>query len=240
MHKQIKCVIIKPENYNNKQLKFPVVYLLHGYGGSYNNCIKRVPELKKYANSYQVIIVCPDGGYSSWYFDSPIDSTFKYETYISQELVTFIDKKYKTIADKNHRAITGLSMGGHGGLFLGLRNSDIFGAAGSISGGVDLYESRNKFDVAKRIGDTISNAKLWNEWNILNLIENHSNTNIKIIIDCGVKDIFIVGNRTLHQKMLALKINHDYTERPGEHNWDYWRNSIPYQLLFFKRFFDAL
>ncbi|MBK7884199.1 MAG: esterase family protein [Chitinophagaceae bacterium] len=238
MQKQIKCVVIKPDNYKTQQSKFPVVYLLHGYSGSYNNWIKRVPELKAYADAYQMIIVCPDGGYSSWYFDSPIDTAFKYETYISQELVAFIDKKYKTLADKEHRAITGLSMGGHGGLFLGLRHADIFGAAGSISGGLDLYESRSKYDIIKRIGDTITHAQRWKEWSIINLIEKYSNTNSKLIIDCGINDFFIASNRLVHKKMNELKIKHDYTERPGEHNWDYWKNSIPYQLLFFKRFFD--
>ena len=238
MQKSIKCIVIKPDNYKNKQLHFPVLYLLHGYGGSYNNWIKRVPELKKYADDYQMLIVCPDGGYSSWYFDSPIDSAFKYETYISQELIAYIDTRYKTIKDKKHRAITGLSMGGHGGLFLGLRHPDIFGAAGSISGGVDLYESRSKFDIIKRIGDTITNAKRWKEWSITNLIEHYSSTNSKLIIDCGTKDIFINSNRILHEKMIALKIGHDYIERPGEHNWEYWKNAIPYQLLFFKRYFD--
>ena len=241
MHKPIPCVVIKPDNYTKeKQCKFPNVYLLHGYAGSYNNWIKRTPELKQYADAYQLIIVCPDGGYSSWYFDSPIDSNFKYETYVSKELVECIDKKYRTLNDKNHRAITGLSMGGHGGLFLGLRHSDIFGAAGSISGGVNLWDSKNKFDIIKRIGDTVSNKKIWHDWSIIHLIETYAITYPKIIIDCGVKDIFIQSNRQLHEKMLSLNILHDYIERPGEHNWDYWRNAIPYQLLFFKRFFDNI
>lgn len=239
MHKSIQCVVVKPDNYKNKQLHFPVLYLLHGYGGSYNNWIKRVPALKKYADDYQMLIVCPDGGYSSWYFDSPVDTVFKYETYISQELVAHIDQQYRTVPDKKHRGITGLSMGGHGGLFVGLRHPDIFGAAGSISGGVDLYDSKSKFDIIKRIGDTTTNAQQWKEWSIINLVEKYSNTTSKIIIDCGLQDDFMKSNKLLHDKMLSLKINHDYIERPGGHNWEYWRNSIVYQLLFFKRFFDG-
>lgn len=60
----------------------------------------KVPELSKYADTYQTLIVCPDGGYSSWYFDSPIDTTFRYETHVATELVNFMDKNYRTIADK--------------------------------------------------------------------------------------------------------------------------------------------
>jgi S-formylglutathione hydrolase FrmB len=238
MHKYIKTVAIKPDSYKKKKNIFPVVYLLHGYSGSYNNWIIKVPELMNYADQYQTLIVCSDGGFSSWYFDSPIDTAYKYETYVATELVTFIDKNYRTIADKNHRAITGLSMGGHGALFLALRHSDVFGAAGSMSGGVDLSESKNRFHIMKRIGDTILQANNWHDMSVINLIENYTNTPVKIFFDCGVIDIFIEGNRRLHQKMLQLKIPHTYIERPGEHNWDYWSNAIPYQLLFFQRFFQ--
>jgi S-formylglutathione hydrolase FrmB len=238
MHKQIKAVVIKPDSYKSKNKKFPVLYLLHGYSGNYSNWITKVPELKTYSNTYQMLIVCPDGDYDSWYFDSPIDSSSRYETYISKEVVSYIDSHYHSIADVAHRAITGLSMGGHGALFLAFRHTDIFGAAGSLSGGVDLNESKGKYNVAKKIGDTINYANNWQKFSVLNLIENYKNTALKIIFDCGNKDIFIKGNRRLHQKMLLLNIPHDFIERPGEHNWNYWKNSIPFQLLFFQRFFN--
>ncbi len=238
MHKYINTVVIKPDSYKKKKNTFPVVYLLHGYSGNYNNWIIKVPELSNYADAYQTLIVCPDGGFSSWYFDSPIDTTFRYETHVATELVNYIDKNYRTIADKNHRAITGLSMGGHGSLFLALRHDHVFGAAGSMSGGVDLNESKNRFHIMKRIGDTILQANNWHDMSVINLIEKYTNTTVKIFFDCGEKDIFIDGNRRLHQKMLQLKIPHEYSERPGVHNWDYWSNAIPFQLLFFRRFFN--
>src|SRR5687768_7906307 len=77
MNKEFKAVVIKPDQY--KSFPVPVVYLLHGYGGWYSNWIIRVPELKKYADQYQLMIVCPDGA-NSWYFDSPVDPSMKYET----------------------------------------------------------------------------------------------------------------------------------------------------------------
>ncbi len=238
MHKSIKAVVIEPDNYKIKTKRFPVVYLLHGYDGWYSNWIIRVPELKNYADAFQIIIVCPDGAVSSWYFNSPVDKTYRYETYIATEVVKYIDKNLKTLADKNHRAITGLSMGGHGALFLGLRHSTIFGAAGSMSGGVDLKDSKNRFDISKRIGDTLTHAAAWHDLSVINLIEKYKKTRLKIIFDCGDKDIFIDGNRRLHQKMLLLKIPHKYIERPGQHNWDYWRNAVRYQLLYFSNFFN--
>jgi hypothetical protein len=37
-------------------------------------CIS-VSVIKMLATEHQFILVCPDGGYSSWYMDSPIDLT---------------------------------------------------------------------------------------------------------------------------------------------------------------------
>lgn len=241
MHKSFKCVVIKPESYKKKKNSFPVVYLLHGYDGWYSNWIIREPKLKDYADLYQLMIVCPDGGKSSWYFDSPVDSSMKYETYIGTEVPDYIDANYRTIKDRKARVITGLSMGGHGALFLAFRHSEIFGACGSMSGGVDLNYSRNKFDIMKRIGDTIQHADNWKKYIVMNVIENYPKDSLAIIVDCGNNDeLYAVANRKFHEKMLLLKIPHDYTERPGKHNWDYWRNSIQYHLLFFKNYFEKI
>jgi enterochelin esterase-like enzyme len=53
-----------------------------------------------------------------------------------------------------------------------------------------------------------------------------------------VDDFFLPVNRALHEKLLQLKINHDYIERPGGHAYTYWSGNIDYQILFFKKFFD--
>ncbi len=238
MHKSFNCVVISPGNNKTAAVAYPVVYLLHGYSGNYSNWIMKVPELKTYADEYKIRIVCPDGHYSSWYFDSPVDSSMRYETYISKEVPQFIEKKYACINNRNARAITGLSMGGHGGLFLGFRHADTFGACGSMSGGVDLNSSRNRFDVIKRIGDTITYASNWKNYSVINVIEKYPKDSLAIIIDCGTEDFFYSINHALHEKMLKLHIPHDYIERPGKHDWYYWSNAVQYQLLFFKDYFD--
>jgi S-formylglutathione hydrolase FrmB len=240
MHKKFKCVVIKPATYKKKTNSYPVVYLLHGYGGWYSNWIIRVPQLKEYADEYQLMIVSPDGGNSSWYFDSPVDSTMKYETYTGKEVPDYIDAHYNTIKNRTGRAITGLSMGGHGALFLAFRHAETFGACGSMSGGVDLNYSRNKFDIMKRIGDTVQYADNWKKYIVMNVIENYPKDSLAIIFDCGIYDeLYIEANRKLHEKMLRLKIPHDCTERPGKHDWAYWRNSIQYHLLFFRNYFKG-
>ena len=238
MHKSINTVVIKPSYYTNAT-RFPTVYLLHGYSGKYSDWIRKVPALQQLADDNHLLIVCPDGGYSSWYFDSPIDSSYRYETFVAVEIPAFIDAHYSTIANRKGRAITGLSMGGHGGLFLGFRHADTFGACGSMSGGVNLDYSRNKYDVAKRIGDTITLADNWRKYSVLNVVDTYPNDSIAIIFDCGVDDFFYPDNKALHNKLVAMHVKHDYIERPGKHDWSYWSNAVEYQLYFFRKFFKS-
>lgn len=238
MKKDFKCVVIKPDSYKNVENKYPVVYLLHGYSGEFSNWIIRVPELKDHADQFQMIIVCPEGGYSSWYLDSPVDSSMRYETYVSKEVPEYIDKHYNTIKNRKARAITGLSMGGHGALFIAYRHADYFGACGSMSGVVDLNFVGHKYELMQRIGDTIQQADNWKKYSVINIIENYPIDSLAIIVDCGIEDQFYSINKKLHEKMLLLKIPHEYIERPGGHSWTYWANAVKYQLLFFRNYFD--
>jgi S-formylglutathione hydrolase FrmB len=239
MNKNIGCVVVKPEGYKQKGKHYPVLYLLHGYSGNYSDWIKKVPAIKEYADRYKIFIVCPDGAFSSWYFDSPVDTAMRYETHVAKEVPAYIDAHYPTIANRNARAITGLSMGGHGGLFLGIRHAETFGACGSMSGGVDLNDARGEYDIDKRIGDTINHAENWANYSVMKVVEQMPKDTLHIIFDCGTEDFFYNINARLHQKMLQLHIPHDYIERPGQHNWDYWANALQYQLLFFTNYFSA-
>lgn len=239
MHKNIRCVVITPESYKNPANAYPVVYLLHGYSGNYSNWILKVPVIKQYADEFQLMIVCPDGDYSSWYVDSPADSTMKYETYISAEVPHYIDSAYHTIARREARAITGLSMGGHGGLSLGWKHADLFGAAGSMSGVFDLTPWRNKYDISRIFGDSTVNATPLYKSSVVNIVKEYPFRLSAVIFDCGIHDPFIENNRQLHKELLQLNIPHDYIERDGTHNWDYWTKAIGYQLLFFHRFFTG-
>ena len=80
MHKPIKNVVILPATYNQQDTTrhWPVVYLLHGFRGRYDTWINKTqPALPEAASRMGEIIVCPDGGFSSWYWDSPIDNALR-------------------------------------------------------------------------------------------------------------------------------------------------------------------
>lgn len=236
MHKYSKCVVILPESYKNDQNRFPVVYLLHGYSGDYSDWIKKAPQIKQYVDEFQLIIVCPDGHYNSWYVDSPVDSTIRYGTFISAEVPHYIDSAYRTLTERGSRAITGLSMGGHGALSLGWKHSDFFGAMGSMSGVQYLLPWKNRYEMVNVLGDTLNNDN-FNKYSVVNIVKRVPYKLSAIIFDCGVDDPFIKSNRQLHDELLELNVPHDYIERKGKHNWAYWNNAIAYQLMFFHKYF---
>ena len=244
LKKAIKFVVIQPSIQNNQsnqlnsQERYPVVYLLNGYDGNYAQWTKTAPQLAKTADDLKMIFVYPDGGKSSWYFDSPIDSSMQYESYIIKELVPYVDANFPTKANPKSRAITGLSMGGHGGLYLAIRHFDIFGAAGSTSGGFDFRPFPKSWNLQNILGEYETNQARWYEYTVMRQVELLTNKQLAIIFDCGVDDIFIKVNRALHEKLLQLKIDHDYIERSGGHNHAYWRSSIDFQMLYFHQFFQ--
>jgi S-formylglutathione hydrolase FrmB len=234
MRLDVNNIVIIPEGYD-KDATYPVLYLLHGYSGNHYNWMHIKPNLPGLASCYNMIIVCPDGK-NSWYWDSPVNPQSQYETYVSQELVKYIDDNYQTIQSPKGRAIAGLSMGGHGALWLAINHQDVFGACGSISGGVDIRPFAKKWDMSKWMWEYESNKEAWNKHTVINQIDKIKN--LSIIVDCGVDDFFYEVNENLHKKLMENKIPHDYIVRPGEHNNPYWNNAIDYQILFFSKFFN--
>ena len=210
---------------------FPVLYLLHGAGGNHRAWVEAT-GIEELAEAHEVLVVCPDGGSTSWYFDSPIDPTYQYETFVSRELVAHVDATYRTRRAPGSRAIAGLSMGGHGALFLGIRHSDVFGTAVAMSGGVDFRPFPTNWEIYKRLGTIEEAPERWEELTVINQARSLKPGQLAISMECGVDDFFLGLNRALHAQLLEAKIEHDYTERPGDHSWTYWARCIRYQMIF--------
>ncbi len=233
---EVRAVVVVPDGASQEH-RFPTLYLLHGHGGHHLTWLGIRPDLGELAERYGMIIVCPDGR-NSWYWDSPRQPQMRYETFISEELPSYIDGHYPTIAQASGRAITGLSMGGHGALWNALRHPDVFGAAGSMSGGVDLRPFPKNWNVAALLGEASQYPEEWAERRISVQAERVDRAVMpRLMIDCGVKDFFLDVNRELHLRLMELEIPHDFILRPGAHDGPYWYNALPYQLLFFQRFF---
>jgi S-formylglutathione hydrolase FrmB len=236
MSKGIKTVIVLPDKYD-KAAQYPVLYLLHGYSGRYDNWVNNAPEIKKLVDIYNYIVVCPDGGFDSWYWDIAGDKNYQYDTFVSQELVNYIDTHYATKKDRSARAITGLSMGGHGAMTLAINHQATYGAAGSTSGGLDIRPFPMNWNIRNRIDTYSSQPMEWEAKSVINLIHLLEPNRLELIIDCGKEDFFYKVNLAIHDKLDYHNIAHTFMTRAGAHNWDYWSKSIVYQMAFFNEFF---
>ena len=233
MGRPITNMVFVPEQYlKGGAERYPVLYLLHGADDNYMAWPSHV-DLKQKATQYGLIIVCPDGQ-DSWYFDSPIDPKMQFETYVSKELVNYIDSHYRTLARADKRAITGLSMGGHGALWLGWRHPDVFKHCGSMSGGVDITKFPDRWNIDKRLGKFASSKGVWATHSVASLVP-ALKAGQNIIIDCGDRDFFFEVNMALHKALEDKGIVHDFTIRAGQHSWQYWVESLEKHLKFFQQ-----
>ncbi|MCD7932205.1 MAG: esterase family protein [Tannerellaceae bacterium] len=235
MEMDINVMVITPDDLSKP---VPVIYLLHGYGGHENMWPSLRKDLPKIADRCRVMFVCPDGK-NSWYWDAPANPSLRYETFISKELISFVDSNYNTIAARTGRAITGLSMGGQGALWNAFNHPDVFGAAGSTSGGVDIRPFPKNWEMNKLLGEQSEYPERWEKQTLINNTGLIKNGDLALIIDCGYDDFFFDVNNAFHSKLLKEGINHDYIVRPGAHDGEYWHNSILYQILFFTNYFNA-
>jgi S-formylglutathione hydrolase FrmB len=134
--RKMKYNVVLPAQYEQTTDRYPVLYLLHGFSSNYTAWARLgVPE---HARSYDLIVVMPDVG-NSWYVNwakSEDGQKNRWEDGIIKDLIGHADATYRTIAKREGRAINGLSMGGYGGLLLGLKHPDLFCSIGSHSGAV--------------------------------------------------------------------------------------------------------
>jgi putative tributyrin esterase len=246
MNKTYKAAVVLPNSYAKNKASYPVLYLLHGAYGHFNNWLSKTPDKKllhNLADQYNIIIVMPEGETFSFYLDSPVNKGSQFETYITQEVIQKIDKTYRTVNDRKGRAITGLSMGGHGALYLSAKHPELFCAAGSMSGAVDMgsmITPESKERVTKLIEPVFGTdpaLELFASHAVLNRIDKMKSNKLELILDCGVDDFLIESNRELHRRLVYNKVAHDYTERPGAHTWEYWENALPFHVLFFDKVF---
>ncbi|GHV83307.1 hypothetical protein AGMMS50212_06470 [Spirochaetia bacterium] len=247
MNIDVDTVVITPEKSSEGSA---VIYLLHGYASPSKSWIVIQPEIAKFSDDYNVIFVCPNGE-NSWYWDSPINPSSQYETFVSKELVSYIDTNYKTLAERKQRSITGFSMGGYGALWLAIRNQDVFGNAGSISGAIDIMNipkgfpidvsPESDFAISESLGTKSKNKKLWKAHSLPNVFKAETTKpDLSLIIDCGYEDeLVFADNEKFHKLLQRIKVPHTYIVRPGGHTVPYWNEAIDYQVLFFVKTMKA-
>ena len=248
MQKEMPSAVVVPESYDGNSSDYPVLYLLHGGRGEFRDWLTKLPDnqlVHKMADQYNIIIVLPEGGALSYYFDSPMMEESQYMSYISKDLRAEVDQKYRTIAEKRGRVIAGLSMGGHGAFYIATKNPKLYIAAGSMSGVMDInprtWDVPDEFvqtrlgTFAELLGPPENSINPYRDYTAVGLVDQMKLNNVQLIFECGRDDFLIEPNRTLHKKLLENGTPHVYIERPGSHTWDYWENALPYHMLYFHK-----
>lgn len=209
---------------------FPTVIMMHGWAGSYKQW-NEIIDLQNIADSLRFILICPDGFYDSYYINSPVREDSQFESFFWEVFIPAIFNKYPI--DKKNLFITGLSMGGHGAISLFLKRPDLFNAAATTSGLLDLTAFPNRSTIKGAAGNTEDYSNVWKENSAINLLTNIVGKNRTIYLDCGTEDFLYETNIKFKERCQSLGINLVTKFQPGTHNKEYWNKSIKDHFTFF-------
>src|SRR5207302_2968657 len=135
-----KPLVVLPPGYSdpaNAQLRYPVVYLIHGYpyggpedwltSGDAPGTLRLLLGDKAIQPMIVVSVDVTAGQPSKDWEALNVPGGPQLENYLAQTVVPLIDQRYRTIADRDGRALGGMSGGGYGALNVGLHHVDEFG-----------------------------------------------------------------------------------------------------------------
>ena len=250
LNRDIKYAVLLPREYDSLNSKYPVVYLLHGFGDN-ETAWYTWGDIMSYvdANASEtipMIYVMPQGFNSYWV--NQYDGTSSYMDMLVNEMVPKIDLLYHTIKDPQHRAVMGYSMGGYGALITTAKNPSVFktGIVLSMSYRTDqqyMADPQSNWNIqwGSIFGGVGSSgaARLTDYYKANNpfyFFTNPDDISLKgqnYYFDCGDDEENLSRpNDSLHDMLRNLNIKHEYRVRNGSHSWDYWHGALPEALRY--------
>ena len=242
-----------PAGYDtNKDMSYPVLYLLHGMNDTNKGWYERghvkdvMDQLTASGEVEPMIIVTPDAGgavmENKWngYFDM---KGWNYEEFFFTEFLPMIEKEYRIKADKQHRAIAGLSMGGGGCTSYAQRHADMFAACYAMS--AFLHMGAEGVD-AQKVAEGDKMALLMDAAHRLSCVDYVKNADeeckkelrtVQWFVDCGDDDFLFDCNLDFYQAMRKAQIPCQLRVRDGGHTWEYWHSALYTALPYFSRIF---
>ncbi len=238
---------------------YPVLFLLHGLGGSEKDWVraggvrKTTDRLIKSGEINPLIIVIPDGA-SSWYVNSAArKGPGDYETALLRDLPDHIEASYPVRQDKPGRSIGGLSMGGFGAVRLGLIDVDRFPSIVSLSGAIvrddtpDHPVSNQQIKLFRQAFGVPYDKSHFNRDNVFSLAE-RVNERVKtgkaewpqMLLVVGDDDYFKLYRGAFHffDHMRGLKAPVELRINDGKHTWPYWNRELARLLRFANAYFE--
>lgn len=156
-----RALVYTPPGYRNGTAHYPVLYLLHGWGGDENEWLdlgRTAQIMDNLLDEHKIvpmIVVMPNGHHDrhaipdvsappstaelaplppKGYDITP--SITEIGKSVVDDLVPFVDKNFRTVKNSSSRAVAGLSMGGAQSTYIGLNNPDVFAWVASFSGAI--------------------------------------------------------------------------------------------------------
>jgi S-formylglutathione hydrolase FrmB len=251
---ETKVRVLLPAGYAHSGRRYPVVYLLNGGAGSWRDWTEQ-GDAERATADVPAIVVMPDGGtggnYTDWYGEDGSGQRPLWETYHLRELLPWVDRSFRTVPDRSQRAVAGMSMGGNGALHYAARHPDLFVAAASFSGAVDVFhpliapitETTGMADGAQPgavFGPRLTEEVRWRGSNPVDLAANLKDTWVSLAFGNGapggpegeqapdlVERAVYESNVTLHDALAAAGVPHQYDDYgPGAHTWPYWKREL--------------
>jgi diacylglycerol O-acyltransferase/trehalose O-mycolyltransferase len=249
--------VILPAGYSDSAT-YPVLYLLHGAGGSYAEWTQNT-DVVSFSSAYRLIIAMPDTGRSpnaGWYADW-VDGSRQWESFHMNDVIPYIEATYH---GNGKRAIAGLSMGGYGAMYYAASHPGEFKAAASFSGAVDIRYGAPVSGVAFSLlhdavgtpndnvwGNQLTEDANWRAHNPADLAAHLAGTKVFLASGDGFPGgrhedpnnpgaYFIEGgayqlNLSFARALTQAGIPHtDNFYGPGQHTWPYWQDDLHWVL----------
>ncbi len=210
--------------------RLPVVYLLHGGGGSFRDWTN-YSDVAQFA-AEGLILVMPQGD-DSYYVNSATKAQDRYEDYIVTDLIADVERRFPASRYRSQRVIAGVSMGGFGAVKLALSHPELFAFAGGISSAIDV--PRRPFSI-KRVGQWEHHGSIFGAWGsdtrknsdpfVIARRANPTNTPF-LYVTCGQQEGLLPANQQFAALLTKQKIGHQFVETPGGHDWNQWNRQLP-------------
>ena len=213
----------------------PMVILLHGvYGSSWSWAFSGgahlvAADMIAKGEIPPVILAMPSDGLPGDGSGYVIHPDRNFENWIVEDVPAAAKEMTGLFTSESKLYIGGLSMGGFGALRLGAKFPEKFS-------GISGHSSATEFSLLQQFME----EDLWEKFDVENedyspihWLKKNRDKLPPLRFDCGVDDILIEGNRSLHSQLQEEEIDHIYEEYPGEHTWEYWNEHLRDTLRFF-------
>jgi len=220
---------VRMSDIENRGKKFPVLYLLHGLSDDHTKWM-RMTSIERYALQYNLAVVMPNVNRS---FYADMKYGLKYYTYITRELPHMVRTTFPVSDKREDNFIAGLSMGGYGAFMIALRNPNMFSAAASLSGALDLagHIDNNDEQIAPMTKLIFGSPEEFinSDYNLMNLLKKVSREKDRLprlYQCCGTEDYIYPMNTSFRDAAMEFGVDLTYEEGPGGHEWGYWDAKI--------------